>query len=187
MQTIWARIDAWLMANAPGVLKTLQPGASDAQIEAFEKVLGVQLPEDVKASFRIHNGQSDHEYGLMDGRELLSLDRIQDEWLVWKDLLDSHMFEDIEGDPEPGIRSDWWNAAWIPLTHDGGGNHDCLDLAPAQGGTVGQIISMWHDEAERERLAPSFRAWLTQLANGLESGQYIFSEEYGGIVNSEDI
>ncbi|HEY9877863.1 MAG TPA: SMI1/KNR4 family protein, partial [Leptolyngbyaceae cyanobacterium] len=88
MQTIWARIDAWLMANAPGVLQTLKPGASDAQIKAFEQVVGVQLPEDVKASFRIHNGQSDYEYGLIDGRELLSLDRIQDEWLVWKDLLD---------------------------------------------------------------------------------------------------
>lgn len=187
MQTIWARIDTWLMANAPGVFKALQPGASDDQIEAFEKVLGVRLPDDVKASFRIHNGQLDYEYGLIDGRELLSLARIQDEWLVWKDLLESNMFEDMESEPEPGIRADWWNAAWIPLTHDGSGNHDCLDLAPTKDGTVGQIISMWHDAADREQVAPSFRIWLSQLADGLESGQYIFSEEYGGIVNSEDI
>jgi hypothetical protein len=45
--------------------------------------------------------------GLMDGRELLSLERIQDEWTIWKRLLDDGAFEGVTGEPGPGIRGDW--------------------------------------------------------------------------------
>ncbi|MEH2143178.1 SMI1/KNR4 family protein [Nostoc sp.] len=83
--------------------------------------------------------------------------------------------------------TDWWSPLWIPLTYDGAGNHDCLDLAPAKGGKVGQIIQMWHDEGERELVASSFQNWLEEYATGLESDQYVFSHEYGGIVNTNDI
>jgi cell wall assembly regulator SMI1 len=178
---IWVQIETWLRANAPKVLDVLQPGASDAQISELEDFLSMQLPEDVKSSYRIHNGQLTYEYGLIHRREFLSLERIKDEWECWKELLDSGTFEtedgeDIGSESAPGICNVWWSAKWIPLTYDGAGNHDCLDLNPAEGGTVGQIISMWHDDAERRIVAPSFRAWLQQYAEGLESGLFVFSE-----------
>lgn len=192
MQEVWTRIEGWLKAHAPQVLDTLQPGASDDRITELENLLSVQFPEDVRASYRIHNGQSTYRYGLIDGREFLSLERIQDEWQVWKELLESGTFQTEEGhdqgsDPAPGICNVWWSAKWIPLTYDGAGNHDCLDLNPAEGGAMGQIITMWHDDASREIVAPSFRAWLQHYAEGLESEQFIFSEEYGGIISADDI
>lgn len=192
MQEIWVRIESWMRANAPKVFDVLQPGASDAQITELEDFLSIQFPEDIRSSYRIHNGQSTYDYGLVNGREFLSLERIKDEWQVWKELLDSGTFQAEDGQdqgsgPAPGICNVWWSSKWIPLTYDGGGNHDCLDLNPAEGGTVGQIITMWHDDAEREIIAPSFREWLEQYAEGLESGQFIFSEEYNGIVNADDV
>ncbi|HCF27872.1 MAG TPA: hypothetical protein DEV81_11890, partial [Cyanobacteria bacterium UBA11049] len=61
--------------------------------------LGVSFPEDVKDSYRIHNGQKScfdtpdrqqwKDYCLIDYRQLLSLARIKDEWSVWKELLDT--------------------------------------------------------------------------------------------------
>jgi len=57
MQDIWARIDDWLRGNVPELLTTLQPGATEAQIRDLEEHLSIQLPEDVKASHRIHYGQ----------------------------------------------------------------------------------------------------------------------------------
>jgi cell wall assembly regulator SMI1 len=57
------------------------------------------------------------------------------------------------------VRDDWWNPRWIPFTHDGGGNHLCLDLDPAEGGAVGQVISMWHDSGERAVQGHSFGEW----------------------------
>lgn len=192
MQEIWMRIEKWLKANAPAGLEVLQSGASDTQISELESVLSVQLPEDVKVLFRICNGQSSYDFALIDGCEFLSLARIEEEWGVWKDLLDSGNFQDEDGqdygcEAELGIRNVWWSPQWIPLTYDGSGNHDCLDLSPAEGGTQGQIIKMWHDDPERRVMAPSFRAWLQEYAEGLESGEYVYSEDYNGIVKATDI
>jgi cell wall assembly regulator SMI1 len=57
---------------------------------------------------------------------------------------------------------------------DGRGNHHCLDLEPAKEGRVGQIITMWHDDAERTIVAPSFQAWLQQYVEDLESNKLHF-------------
>jgi cell wall assembly regulator SMI1 len=187
MEEIWARIEAWLRNHAPSTLETLQSGASDAQIGELENYLNVEFPEDVKALYRLCNGQLAYSSGVIDEQEFLSLERIKDEWGCWKELFDDGTFEDEAGQdqgsqPDPGICNVWWHPRWIPLTHDGGGNHDCLDLNPATGGTYGQMITMWHDDAERKLLASGIRAWLQQYAEALEAGQFVFSEEYNRIV-----
>lgn len=192
MKEIWTQIDDWLIANAPQIFEDLQSGASETEISELEESLAIKLPEDVKASYRIHNGQSDGTYGFLDGREFLSVERIKQEWTVWKDLLDSGTFQDQDGhdigsEPELGIRNVWWSAKWIPITYDGGGNHDCLDLEPSEGGNVGQIITMWHDDSDRKLVASSFREWLQEYAEGLKEGKFVLSEEYGGIVNADDV
>jgi cell wall assembly regulator SMI1 len=61
-----------------------------------------------------------------------------------------------------------------------------LDLDPASGGAIGQIITMWHDDAERKVLAPSFQVWLHQVASSLQSGDLVFSDDYNGIVSKDD-
>lgn len=164
----------------------LQSGASEAQLSELEAALSIRLPDDVKALYRLCNGQSSFDYGLLNGNEFLSLERIQDEWTIWKDLLDAGELvadDDIQGDLiEAGIRKVWWSPKWIPLTYNGGGDHDCLDLAPTEKGVRGQIITMWHDDDERKVLSPSIRDWLQQYAEQLESGQLVFSEDYNGIV-----
>ena len=57
MKTIGHRIDFWLAANAPEILNNLQPGATPEAIKAAEQFLEIEFPEDVKSSYRIHNGQ----------------------------------------------------------------------------------------------------------------------------------
>ena len=108
-----------------------------------------------------------------------------DEWRVWHKLLVGGNFAGTYSEPPAGVKSDWWNPGWLPLTYDGSGNHWCLDLDPAPGGTYGQIIRMWHDDAERPLAAGSFREWMTRYVAGLEAGDYAFSEEYDGIVPAE--
>ena len=191
MQAIWARIETWLQANAPQVFELIQVGAADLQIRELEEFLSIELPEDVKSLYRICNGQLDYRYGAIEGRELLSLDRIREEWIVWKELIDGGDFNDEHGvdqgcEPDPGILNVWMSEKWIPLTSDGAGNHYCLDLDPAESGTLGQIISMWHDAPYREIIAPSLRDWLEEYARNLESDQFVFSEEYG-IIEADSI
>jgi cell wall assembly regulator SMI1 len=184
---LWQRLETWLGIHAPDILTDLQPGATEAEIQQTEAILGVQFPEDFKAVYRCHNGQGNAGDWLLDGREFLSLERIQEEWQVWKELLDCGDFDDSIGEPTKGIRTDWWHAKWIPVTYDGAGNHDCLDLAPAEGGTMGQIIEFWHDDPYRKVLAESYGTWFTAFVLACESGQYVYSEEYGGIVDRDDL
>jgi cell wall assembly regulator SMI1 len=148
-------------ASTAGV--TLRAGATPEAVRDAEKALGIALPAEV-ALFHLAYDGSDGE-GVVDGRELLSLERIVDEWQVWKELLDAG---DFDGKPidrtGTGVRDDWWRAEWIPFTYDGAGNHHVLDLAPADDGMHGQVLSFWHDEATRTVVAPSYLAWLADVA-----------------------
>ena len=125
--------------------------------------------------------------GLIAAEELLSVSRMLDEWTVWNGLLTSGEFEGITSLPTAGIRNNWWNPHWLPLTYDGAGNHCCLDLSPANGGTYGQVIRMWHDNAERPLLAVSFTQWISEYVEALEAGEYAFSEDYDGIASIDEL
>lgn len=195
MQSIWARIETWLSLNAPSLLETLQPGARDAEIEELENQLSIQLPEDVKASYRIHDGQKDVGSPFLYGYEFLSLEDIYMQWKLEQGV-DSEIRE-IYGSEYPSqlnrqleeneVRNESWNRYWIPLASSDAGDHYCLDLAPTEKGTLGQIIAMAHEDDTRPLLAPSFQVWLEQFADALETGIYVFSEEYRGIINAEEL
>ena len=185
---IWQKLERWIQANAPELHETLQAGASDQKIAQLEQQLGVTLPEDYKTFLQICNGQSEEsDAGFYDG-ELLSVKSVKFQWDVWKRLLDDNAFEGIKSEPDEGVRNDWWNPRWIPFTHDGSGNHLCLDLEPSEGGTVGQVITMWHDSEKRKIKFPSFTTWLEMVLNGVEAGEIVFDrEEYNALVDIEDL
>jgi cell wall assembly regulator SMI1 len=182
----WERIEAWLRREAPQLLVELKPGARPEQVAEAEMALDARLPEEMKALYAVHDGVG-RDGSFFDGFAWLPLKEIVSEWKVWKGLLDEGDFKDARSEPDPGIRDDWWNASWIPITYNGCGDHHCVDLAPGPGGVAGQIIAMWHDDAARSLVAPSLGAWLRQYADGLERGTYVYSEDYDGIVNRDDV
>lgn len=176
MKLLWGRLEKWLEINAPDVLDDLNGGASESEILELETALGIKLPEDLKESLRIHNGQTGDSHGLIAGWEFLSTQRILDEWSVWKDLYAKDSFINLDVKAQEGVANIWWQPAWIPLTFNGCGDHHCLDLAPNDEGKNGQIISMWHDSEEREILARSYKQWFEYLVRTFESNdaEYIF-------------
>ncbi|MCE1184953.1 MAG: SMI1/KNR4 family protein [Rhodocyclales bacterium] len=187
MQELWEHFETWLRNHWPEGLKALNPPASAQDIEALEQALGLTLPQDFVACLRLHNGQDSTAGGLFDGAEFLSTHAILGQWKIWKDLLDSGDFAGISSEPAAGIRNDWWNPKWIPFTHNGGGDHLCLDLAPTPEGQSGQIITMWHDMGNRERLAESFQAWLAHYIQDVQAGRYVYSDDFGGLVDVDSL
>ena len=185
MNELWKHFEAWLSVHWPDGLATLNPPAADEEIAALERALGGKLPRDYIDCLKVHNGQSDEAGGLFDGSEFLSASGVLRQWKIWKDLLDSGSLEGIHCEPQQGIRNDWWNVLWIPFTHDGGGNHYCLDLAPAEGGEVGQVITMWHDMGARELQGRSFEAWFREYVSAVLAGRYTYSEDFGGLVHED--
>lgn len=187
MSDAWSRIEAWLAAHAPASAAGLNPPASPEAIAAAERSLGVTFPDDVRAAYLRHDGQASDSPWMLEGWEWLSLERIVDEWQVWKGLLDDGDFEDgaSDGDGEV-VRSDWWHPAWIPLTYSGGGDHHCVDLAPGPKGSLGQIIQMWHDDGDRPVIASSFSVWVADYADRLEGGGFEATEYAVAPVDEDD-
>jgi cell wall assembly regulator SMI1 len=155
-----AKIEA--LAKKAGV--TLSGGATEEAIAKLEKALGVKLPAEVRAFYLAHDGGPPNT-GVFSGRALLSLKGILTYWKVWKKAFDDgEMDEDTE--PDEGIQQEWWVPQWIPVTSDFGGNHDMIDLAPDEGGKVGQIIAVWHDDTSRTIEGDSFLDWLAEQTWG---------------------
>jgi cell wall assembly regulator SMI1/ankyrin repeat protein len=176
--TVWKRLEAALKAAAPEVKKSLNRPATQAQIEKLEARLGVKFPDEVRASYLRHDGQRDGQDGLLpegfaeldEEFRLLPLAEILSEWEPWKELLDIGEFAGNTATPDDGVRADWWNPCWVPIASNGGGDSLCIDLAPDEGGTLGQVMLMSHEGGGRPRLARSFGHLLADLADHYEQG-----------------
>lgn len=185
MKQRWKRIKAWMQMNAPQLIENLNPGATKAEFATLETRIGKRLPTAFKNFYKIHNGQREGSDGLVNAEEMLSTTRMLGEWQTWKELLDEGTFEDFEAQPDPGIKNTWFNRYWIPITYDGAGNHLCMDLDPAAGGQVSQIITMDHEDGRRKLIAPTFKGFIKDYVRKLETGEYIYSAEWGGIVDKD--
>ena len=184
---LWFRYEDWLADNAPHLVDALRPGADDEDIEHAENVCGVRFPDDYRAFLRVHDGQNPDAGGMVPGGELLSLSRIEDDWDVWNDLHAAGEFAEMDSTPRGPVRPLWWNPQWIPFTANGEGDHDCLDLDPAPGGTAGQIVEVWHELDWRTVTFPTFTAWFADLVDGCEAGRYVYSAEDRAIVEDDGL
>jgi len=182
VQILWQRIEAWLDTHAFHAWQLLRPGASEREIHWAETAVGITFPEDFKASYRIHNGGYMME--LVTEMTILSVEDIVAEWQMYKELEEVGTWSDA-GIPyyftEQIVRSGWqvgpvqpvwWHVRWIPFGRDRAGNVCCLDLAPASGGWVGQVIDRDHEVGPSRVLAPSFLEVLSSFASDLEAGAY---------------
>jgi cell wall assembly regulator SMI1 len=194
VREVWARIEAALRATAPDLLAALPPGASPEAVVATERRLGVEFPADVRESFAIHDGSGGahtesgvdllpHDaYGLI-GVPMLSLAECVSDWESWLEASEGGRFDDSRANPSGPIRRKWWCRGWVPVTWDGGGDHLCIDLDPAPGGVLGQVIYFSHEEGPLEVVALSWRTYLEEYAADLQAERLWF--ECGKLVAAE--
>lgn len=85
VQALWQRIEGWLSRHAPHAWQMLRPGASEGEIQQAEVTMDITLPEDFKASCRIHDGG--YVLDLVTKMTMLSLDlsldQITDHLSIW--------------------------------------------------------------------------------------------------------
>jgi cell wall assembly regulator SMI1 len=176
--SVWARIEAWHLENTPRGTLSFAAGAGEEEIRAFEREVGFRLPEDLRASFALHNGSEDTF--LLDHGPLLPLAEVlrqRDQYRQWQEQegwgrSEAYATEVVGG----AIKPAWWNPLRLPLT-DNSGDHIIADFDPSEGGCPGQIIEHDHEVGPRGVLAPSFGEWLAAIAEGLEAGKYVYHEE----------
>ena len=153
----------------PNCLHILNEGASEKQISQLESLIGLKLPEEVRASLKRHDGQKSNVISVWGGLELLSCEGIAHNWQINKELLSEETgWED--GEVEEGVKQQWWNPRWIPWLDNGRGDLTCIDMDPATEGSKGQIIDVGHDSGERPLLYPGFIDFMADFVEDLKSG-----------------
>jgi len=171
-----ARLDAWYAAHLPPDKYVFNPPATDAKIDAFERAIGVKLPWAYRQLYRWHDGEEDDRWGHIYGLPLLSLREAGSQWRAWNEVLadfGGNRYE-IRGGawPQGAVDPAYINPRWIPLTHDGSGNHIGLDFDAWPGGRLGQVILYGRDEDVKAVLAESLGKFLEWIVGLLESGNY---------------
>ena len=167
MKAVWKRIHTWLDATAPAGYGNLRPGTTAEEIRAAEKALGMKLPAEVKASYRIHDGQ-EMEPGLIGGEGWV-LSPLQEVVKNWQAIQDN-------GKQTPRVP-----IAWI-----GTGDYVFLNLDPSADDS-GRLMIQRRDSDNPDHLALSFRAWLEDFADKLEEGEFAYSEEEGTLMYAEEL
>jgi cell wall assembly regulator SMI1 len=121
---LWDRIETWLAANAPEIVRALPPGVTDDEIRQVEATMeGPLLPEDVKASYRWHNGYSGgsflmHQVFFFQRAGLyLGQARLEDLYGEALERTPAH----LSGPIQPV----WRHPAWLNLTANGAGDYWC--------------------------------------------------------------
>ena len=160
VESLIERMDRWLAANRPDYYALLQPGATDAEFEAFEARFSLELPPAFRQLYRWRNGQDAMSSApLQMNRTFLTLGEITST----KELLDGMIGYDFD-DPE------WWRRGWVPFLHNGGGSYLCMDAAAEDGGQPGQLVAFWKADEDRPVEHPSLEAWLAELVASMENG-----------------
>jgi cell wall assembly regulator SMI1 len=183
MEATWQRLEKWIALHLPDLQTSLVVPASDAEIKAAEEELNLTLPDDFKASLKVHDGQSESaETGLWFGFVPLPLDKILLEWRQWQEIADEigdemQNSERNTSAPAGCIKCQYVNAKWIPLCHDYGGNFIGIDLDPGPKGVVGQIINFGADEDDKFIIAQSYGAFLQNIADQLDADNFRLDEE----------
>lgn len=182
----WERIERWIAANDTARKIVLSQGASDAQIRRAERLMRVRLPDDLRESYRRHDGSN--AVWLFEQGFLLPLggSNVAKEYMTVVGLWDKmrKVAERMEGERtqvKGPIRAGWWREGWVPLTENWQGAFICLDLDPPKRGTVGQVFFFCDDR--REFLEQSWAGLLARRAAEFESGEWVVTED--GLIQRE--
>jgi cell wall assembly regulator SMI1 len=162
---LWARLEAWVAAAGAPPLALGKP-ATDKAIKAAGKQLGLSFPADVRASLRLHDGQTaKHTFPWLPGcPPLYALDAIVAEHArlarAAKPKTEScDATNRVRSGPRPGR---------IPLA-DG----TYVDFEPGPAGTAGQLIALV-SKTDFVLIDVSLTAALERWVTVLERGIWVY-------------
>lgn len=149
-----ARLEQALAEHRPAVLAALRrPGATPAELDAFEQRTGLRLPPPVRCWLERIGGEQTPTERLIDNWSAISLAQIESAWEVCQSVF----VADPLGERQ---KLGAWDRDWLPLLTNGGGDYLCVDLAGTLDGPAGQMLTYYHDEDYRIVGAESFERWL---------------------------
>ena len=144
MKEILEQIDKELNSNFKEVFKSLQPGASEDQLQKLSNLFpNHELPDEITTLYKWHNGQVGYfSLNQNDNRTFAPVDEVIDTWVFLNDPM-----EDIL---EPISKS------WVPILYNGAGDYI---MYISEGANQGKLLSYWHDDEVRKIEYANFNEW----------------------------
>jgi cell wall assembly regulator SMI1 len=174
----WDAYEAAMNQEDPANPKTLPKGASARVIADAEKAMAVKLPPAVKQFYKRHDRSATFciEPWINGGGPQYFM-AIKDMVRTWK--LMCKIGADMErtepdygfGKQEGPIKRNYWNCRWIPFAENQCGDNIYIDLDPADGGNIGQVVDWWHETALSKLISPGFAPWLAETADAIAKGK----------------
>ncbi|WP_181861164.1 SMI1/KNR4 family protein [Streptomyces diacarni] len=170
----WSRIVEWLAEYAQPSYAALRPGACEDEITAAEEALGVSVPEELKALWRLSAGEDGVAgSGLMLGSwALMPLDAVIEVHRTRMRLQDGM---DDTADEDALAQ---WKPSWIPFCSF---DPDDTDDGLYVDGVTGEV-AQWTRFGECEREYASLPAYLELMAVSLEAPLTAAGPEKPGMV-----
>lgn len=176
----WQTITNWLGERLPAAIADLNPPASEADLQAVESTLGLELPADLREWLRLNDGMG---HGGSFGRVLPPLHNpIPCEQILKVHSMHLSIERSVGGDADeldrvttaPAGTPAWrYPRAFVPFAEDGGGVPLFVDLREGQlRGCVGE----WNPEMGgfSRPLWPGIAAMLVDVAQSLTTGNPVF-------------
>ncbi len=161
----WQRVQAWARATALPA-DALAPPASDQQLDDLDAALVPGCPPELRALLAHHNGAGAGWYCFYEGN-FLAADEIVT-LVAERSRLAAEIFDAHAGSPEcmGAVRPLWWSELWVPFLMRNA-EPVCIDLGPAPGGRVGQIVVVdWEGRLNRV-VSDGLESFLDDIAGSL--------------------
>jgi cell wall assembly regulator SMI1 len=159
---LWGELEGWLAASRPNAFDDLAPPASEDEVRRFAAHFSRSPPDELLASLARHDGEefgSEFLFGKM--RWLLPIDVALEQAEACKASARRRGTFEQPADIEsfgPVLPYDW-SGSWIPFFLDNDVLY-CIDMAPAPGGTPGQVVIVDHEDLSLTRVASSYTEFL---------------------------
>lgn len=173
----FTKIQSWMLENAPDV--AFRPPANPAAIESFSKKSGLTLPDDLRQTLLITDGEARKSAGAIGNWRLMPIAEIQGAWGFLSQLAAKGAFDELNPQPSPYLRPVWWHPAWIPFVSSDKGCYYCIDTDPPETERSGQILLFFQNQPPRPLVGASLAAWFDRIARDLAAGVYTYDDVEG--------
>jgi cell wall assembly regulator SMI1 len=196
LKSEWEKYKKWLKKVSPQQSELLNAGANPSQINLLKKHFSFPLPEELTQLYALNNGQMDFPYrgSVFMSMTFLDIPNLIAQYDSWKELSmqelnDGETFGDYyhyekEGGtsyPAKAIKIKYINLKWIPIWHDGGGNHIGIDLDPDEKGIYGQVLNFGRDQCKKFVIANNLTSFfkLINLKIKQNQVQMVYAKDIG--------
>jgi cell wall assembly regulator SMI1 len=171
MQQSFEGIQRWLKGNAPKILGALRAPVAARDLATLASSSGT-LPEDLNALYRWHDGIDTKTvanlfFGMAFDPAAAVVKRLQR-----IDARTALRYADPGIDPSYALAT-----TRVPIGNDSARCSLCVDIAPAPGGRVGQVILIDEEFQVALKLCASVSELVSNFARDLEEGKYTLAED----------